>query len=119
MKGAGVRDDGIPYSDLPAEIVDVSRRDERGPALPITSSPAGAHVAAEEAQGASAEGVVNGRLDLVLQGDWGVGAGLVCLPLAACAVLGDGAELCPFELLIIAETVPSVGVVGVFIPGGG
>ena len=72
MKGAGVRDDGIPYPELQAEIVNVFARDERGPALSITSSPAGAHVAAEEAQGASTEGVVDVRLDLVLQEGWGV-----------------------------------------------
>ena len=119
MEGACVWHDGIPYSDLSAEVVDVLGRCQCGAAAPVAPSPAGAHVAAEEAQGASAEGVVNVRLDLVFQGGWGVGAGLVCLPLAACAVLSDGASLCPFELFFITEAVPSVEVVGVFIPGGG
>lgn len=81
MEGAGIWDNGIPYSDLPAEIVDVFGRDERGPAFPITTSPAGAHVAAEDAQGASTEGGVDGRLDLVLQRGWGVGAGAFWLVL--------------------------------------
>jgi hypothetical protein len=75
VEGAGVWNNGIPYSDLPAEIVDVSRRGQCGPAALIASSPSGTHVAAEEAREASTEGGVNVRLDLVLQGGWGVGGG--------------------------------------------
>jgi hypothetical protein len=67
MKGAGIWHNGVPYLDRPAQIVDVSRCGQGGSAAPITTSPAGTHVAAEEAYEALAEGSVDVRLDLVLQ----------------------------------------------------